>query len=307
MLPQETLSSHHLLGCIRPLRPELWSIRSITVLHPLRLGPTAERAQLFSINTGNSTADVQTNTASTASHLTGGHAVLASFKNSVNNFTSTQTGTMSFTGPTHPENSINSHYTGVLSMTGAALKNAITSGLAAASIRFMGILNRAIGKTISPASLSLIGSAQNFINKVMNGAITFTGIANLTNSVTHGVSATLSFAGSQLRAISTGIAGATLSLAGTTTNLTSHIISASLSFVGAIVSQKAIGKVLSGALSFTGPTNLTNVVSNVLAATLSFTGALQRAMSTGLSASLSFMGGIIKFTVHLLKRFIILG
>ena len=185
-------------------------------------------------------------------------------------FTQTVSGTLSFTGPTN-------------------LKNAVTKGLASATLSFTGAQARAISKGIT-ASVSFAGTVPRAIAKGLAAAsLSFTG-ATTKATAKSAMTATLSFAGAQSRAIGKGLT-ATLSFVGALPRAIASGFSAALSFSGAVA--RGIGRPLSASLTFAGTQS--RKIGTGLMAALSFSGALPKAISTTLTpAALSFSGAMTK-------------
>lgn len=176
-------------------------------------------------------------------------------------FTQAITGIVSFTGAAL-KNAIGTRLTAGLSFTGAALQKAVTKRITTGTLSFTGPTNllKATTKNLIVGVLSFTGSsAQKIIFNVILAAasLTFTGPTNLLLSVGKRAAGTLSFTGP--------------------TNL-----------------LKAITKNITGGVSFTGPTNLLKATTKTLAAaTLSFTGNIVKQTRTNLVvAQLSFSGAI---------------
>lgn len=221
------------------------------------------------INTGNSSADSDTQTISASQFLTGGLLTIASF------------------APASVANS--KTLTGTLTAPSGVIANAIAKTVAAAGQSFAGAaLGNAISKGIV-AGWSSTGSAlRNAISKQQAAGLSQTG-SSLRNAISKGVTAGLSASGQLLRAITKAAFTAGQSLAGSLQ--VARLYRLSLSAVQAVAGSspsRLIGTGLGGGWSGAGV--VTRAISKGIAGGWSGSGQLARAIAKGMAASASVAG-----------------
>lgn len=193
----------------------------------------------------------------------------------VNNFISSLSGVLSFTG--NENTTSNKPLAGVLSFTGAIVKS--TNHLFTATLSFVG---------------SVVKST---IKSVMSGVLSFTGAFANSRLTILIFTATLSFTGSFVKTISKPLT-AVLSFTGSFNKVTSHLFTAVLSFTGSFV--KNITKSFTAVLSFVGAFTTRLIFIRAFTATLSFTGAFVKVPSKVFTATLTFTGSMARSISHLL-------
>jgi len=168
-------------------------------------------------------------------------------------------------------------------------------------------------KTLT-ATLSFVGSINDFIFKRASGAVSFVGVSikqtrttksgilsfvgAISNTIRKAISGTVSFIGTLTRSINHLIT-ATVSFIGSLTKRISHTISGVLSFVGSFTSRVTFIRLLTATLSFAG--SFTKIIGKLLSGILSFIGQQSRACVKNVSATLSFIGSLTKRTIRTLS------
>lgn len=134
------------------------------------------------------------------------------------------------------------------------------------------------------ATLSFIGTQAHAVSKLMTAALSFIGAR--ASAITKGMTAALSFIGNFVKSTSKGLAAATLSFISAFVIRTNKLMTAAMSFIGA--QSRVVAKGMTAALSFIG--SLPRAVSKGMTAALSFIGAQARKTSKFMTAALSFIG-----------------